>query len=342
MPSSVTVFGAYGHTGRFIVAELVRHGWTPILSGRDEVRLRELAGAHPGLEVRPATIDDPAALDRALADSVAVINAAGPFGDTVPAVVEAALRAGVHYVDVAAEVEVVAGTVATYQDRATAAGIVVAPAIAFYGGLGDLLAGAAMADLPAADEIELAFALDSWVPTKGTREAGAASRGRRNGQRLVYRDGAFGLRDDAAPVSERTFPAPFGKQTVVGDFTTADSVTIPYHLKTAALHTYMTAAPLRDLASGDLTPPQPADESGRSAQQFLVEVVVRSGSLRRHAVVAGRDIYAVTAPIAVEALSHITSGGRSGVRTAAQLGDPGAILRALLPAHLDRLEFDAG
>ncbi len=120
--STVTVFGAYGHTGRFIVAELVRRGWTPVLSGRDEAKLRDLAAGYPGLAVRPATADDPDALDRALAGSSAVINAAGPFGDTVGPVVEAAIRAGIHYLDVSAEVEVVAKTVDTYQDRATAAG----------------------------------------------------------------------------------------------------------------------------------------------------------------------------------------------------------------------------
>ncbi|MFG1794906.1 saccharopine dehydrogenase NADP-binding domain-containing protein [Nocardia sp. NPDC049149] len=340
MPSTVTVFGAYGHTGRFVVAELVRRGWTPILSGRNESQLHDLAAGYPGLAVRPATVDDPDALDRALAGSVAVINAAGPFGDTVPALVEAALRAGIHYVDVAAEVEVVAKTVATYQDRAAAAGIVLAPAVAFYGGLGDLLASAAVGDLPAVDEIHLAFALDSWIPTPGTRKAGVASRGRRNGKRLVYTGGELVLRDDAAPTAEWTFPAPFGKQTVVGDFTTADSVTIPSHLKTGALHSYMTPDALRDLASTDETPPQPADEFGRSAQQFLVEVVVRAGDTERRAVAAGRDIYAVTAPIVVEVLSHITSGTQAGLHTAGRIADPAEVLRALLPVHLDLLEID--
>ncbi|MFB8274912.1 saccharopine dehydrogenase NADP-binding domain-containing protein [Nocardia colli] len=340
MPPTVTVYGAYGHTGRFIVAELVRRGWTPILSGRNTSRLHEVAADYPGATVRPAAVDDPEALDRAVAGSVAVINAAGPFGDTVSPLVEAALRARIHYLDVSAEVEVVAKTVATYQDQAADAGIVIAPAVAFYGGLGDLLATAALADLAVADEIHLAFALDSWIPTEGTRAAGRASRGRRNGKRLVYTDGELTLRDDEAPITDWTFPAPFGKQTVVGDFTTADSVTIPRHVKTAALHTYMTTAPLADLASTDDLAAQPADELGRSAQQFLIEVVIRSGSTERRAVVAGRDIYAVSAPIVVEALAHITSGTYAGLLTAGQIGAPGEVLRALLPVHLDRLEIN--
>ena len=36
---TVAVFGAAGHTGRFVVSELRRRGLTPILSGRDAAKL---------------------------------------------------------------------------------------------------------------------------------------------------------------------------------------------------------------------------------------------------------------------------------------------------------------
>jgi hypothetical protein len=49
----------------------------------------------------------------------------------------------------------------------------------------------------------------------------------------------------------------------------------------------------------------PADKRGRSAQEFLMEVEVRKGSEERCAIAAGRDIYAVTAPIVVEAAERI-------------------------------------
>src|ERR1700722_16996621 len=90
---TIAVYGAYGHTGRFIVAELLKRGWTPILSGRDPVQLHAFAAKYPSLDARPASIDDPASLDRALAGSVAVINGAGPFLDTAAPLIEAALRA---------------------------------------------------------------------------------------------------------------------------------------------------------------------------------------------------------------------------------------------------------
>src|SRR5260370_7225818 len=101
----VTVLGAYGHTGRFVVSELRQRGWTPILSGRDPDKLNALGDVHPGLDLRPARVDDPASLDRALVGSTAVINCAGPFARTAVPVIEASLRAQIPYLDVAAEIE---------------------------------------------------------------------------------------------------------------------------------------------------------------------------------------------------------------------------------------------
>jgi len=94
---TVTVFGAYGHTGRFVVAELYKRGWTPIFSGRDAAKLDAVADAHPESEVRLASVDDPASLDRAIAGASAVINCAGPFVDTAAPIIDAALRSGIHY-----------------------------------------------------------------------------------------------------------------------------------------------------------------------------------------------------------------------------------------------------
>ncbi|WP_247668070.1 hypothetical protein [Micromonospora sp. C81] len=39
MGQRVAVFGAYGHTGRFVVTELRERGFVPLLLGRDESRL---------------------------------------------------------------------------------------------------------------------------------------------------------------------------------------------------------------------------------------------------------------------------------------------------------------
>ena len=330
MNQTVTVFGATGHTGQFVVAELHRRGWSTIASGRDAARLEALSADKGATDVRVAGIDDPASLDRAVAGASVVINVAGPFADTAAPVIEAALRAGIPYVDVAAEVEAVADTHHKYDVRAREAGITILPAMAFYGGLGDLLATAAMGDWETADEIHLAYALSSWRPTAGTRASGVVSKGRREGRRLVYADGRLQLRDDAAPVTTWTFPDPIGVQEVAGDFTTADSVTIPRHLRTAALHSYMTTAAIQDLFAADPAPPTATDESGRSAQTFMIEVVARSAGEERRAVARGRDIYAVTAPLVVEATTRLLdTPSAAGVFAPGELFDAAKFLQSL-------------
>jgi uncharacterized protein YbjT (DUF2867 family) len=334
MPSNptVAVFGAYGHTGRFVVSELRRRGWTPVLSGRDGEKLAELAAANTDLEPRPASIDDPASLDRALAGAAAVINCAGPFASTATAVIDAALRARIHYLDVAAEVEVASSTIDRYAELASAAGTAIVPSAAFYGGLADLLATAAMGDLPAADEVSIAYALDSWHPTHGTVATGYVSDGRRAGRRLVFTGGRLELRSDAAPTARWTFPEPFGAQIVQADFTTADSVTVPHHLKVSEISSFMTLAPLKDLGGPRLTPPTGL----RSVQRFLVEVIVRAGDRQHRAVAHGQDIYAVTAPIVVEATGRLldSRAQTAGVVTVGEISDSADFLRSLSPQHL--------
>ncbi|MFF5252553.1 saccharopine dehydrogenase family protein [Streptomyces leeuwenhoekii] len=332
---TVAVFGAYGHTGRFVVARLRERGFVPVLSGRDAGRLRELAASEPGSEVRPATVDDPASLDRALAGAAAVVNCAGPFATTAGPVIEAALRAGIPYVDVAAEIEANADTFAHFGERARDAGAVVVPAMAFYGGLGDLLVTAAMGDWTSADEVHIAYGLDGWHPTAGTRAAGAVSRQRRDGRRVRYANGRLEYRDDAPPALEWSFPDPMGTRSVIGEFTMADVVTVPSHLSVPEVRTYMTVEAARDIAAPDTPPPAPVDEQGRSAQTFLVDVVVRSGGRERRAVARGRDIYAVTAPLVVEAVDRILTGRTrtTGVASAGEIFDAPGFLQAL-SAHL--------
>ncbi|MFD6362613.1 saccharopine dehydrogenase family protein [Streptomyces roseolus] len=330
----VTVFGAYGHTGRFVVAELAARGFTPVLSGRNAQTSEEMARAH-GLEARVASVDDPASLDRALAGTAAVINCAGPFASTTGPVIEAALRARIPYLDVAAELEANLDTFAHYRERARDAGAVIVPAMAFFGGLGDLLTTAAMGDWTEADEAHIAYALSHWHPTAGTRLSGAVSRARRGDHRLRYSGGRWQRRTDAAPTLEWTFPEPIGRRPVIGEFTMADVVTVPQHLSIPEVTTYMSAGAARDVAAPHTPAPTATDEHGRSDQTFLVDVVVRSGGTERRATAGGQDIYAVTAPLVAEALERVLTGRTRtlGVASAGEIFDAPDFLHALAP-HL--------
>ena len=331
----MVVYGATGHTGRFVVAELRRRGFATVVSGRDAARLEALAAERGDVVARPATVDDAGSLDRALAGAAAVVNCAGPFAVTAGPVVEAALRAGIPYVDVAAEIEANVSTFADHAAAAREAGTPVVPAMAFYGGLGDLLVTAAMGEWTAADVVHVAYGLSDWHPTPGTRVAGEVSRRRRAGRRVRFADGVLQYHDDPASQRDWLFPEPLGRRAVIAEFTMADVVTVPSHLAVPEIRTHMTVEAARDLAGEDTPAPEPVDSLGRSEQTFVVDVLVRAGGVERRATARGRDIYAVTAPLAVEAVQRVLTGRTrtTGVASAGAMFDAADFLRALAP-HL--------
>lgn len=70
----------------------------------------------------------------------------------------------------------------------------------------------------------------------------------------------------------------------------------------------MNLAPLVDLRDPATPTPRATDAEGRSDQRFIVEVEVLANGRRRRARASGRDIYAVSAPLAVEAMERILDG----------------------------------
>jgi short subunit dehydrogenase-like uncharacterized protein len=322
---AVAVYGASGHTGRFVVRELSRRGFTAIAIGRDVAKLAA-ADFPNGARQVVATLEDPASLARALDGAAAVINCAGPFLDTAEALVAAALQARIHYLDVTAEQGSAQATFARYASAAEAAGVVVIPAMGFYGGLSDLLATAAMGDWTRADEARIGIALDSWEPTEGTRITGQ----RNTARRLTISGGTLQPLADPAPSAVWPFAEPFGVQEMV-ELPFTEAVLIGRHLELPELHTYLNTAPLRDLRDTATPPPVAADASGRSAQTFLVEVEIRRGSTLRRAAARGRDIYAITAPLVVEAVERILSSEKTqgGVFAPGALFDAPNFLAAL-------------
>ena len=327
----IVVFGASGHTGRFVVSELARRGMTAVLAGRDSEKLFALQKTHPAFEIRVGSIDDPASLDQALLGGSLVINCAGPFLDTAAPVIQAALRARIHYLDVTAEQAVALAAFENFSDAARKAGVLIMPSVAFYGALGDLLATATMRNWSTADEIQIAVALDSWRPTRGTRLTGQ----RNTARRLVFSNNGLSQMVDPPPKLKWIFPAPFGEQEVIA-LPLAETVVISRHLCVPEIHAHINLAPLNDLHNPGTPPPTPADDSGRSTQTFVMEAKVHRGEEVRRALVAGRDIYAVTAPIVVEAAERIPAGATRATGAAApgEIFDAQAFLQALSPEHI--------
>ncbi|QBX55076.1 saccharopine dehydrogenase [Nocardioides seonyuensis] len=315
----VLVYGASGHTGRFVVDELLRRGLVPVLAGRSAERLGAGPTRHAGLERRVFGIDDADLVGAALTGVGAVINCAGPFIDTALPLARAAVRSGAHYLDVTAEQPVVQALYRELEDPAREAGVAVVPAMAFYGGLADLLVTAALDGSEEADEVDVAIGLDRWWPTAGTRITGE----RNTATRLVIRGGALTALEEPTPTSTWSYPAPLGTQSVV-QLPFSEVITIARHLRVGELRSHLNTAPLHELRDSSTPPPTATDERGRSDQQFVVEVVVRTGTETRRLHAAGRDIYAVSAPIVAEGAARLLAGRHRG----AGAGAPGEVFDA--------------
>lgn len=324
-PPSVAVYGAGGHTGRFIVGELRRRGLPVVAVGRDAAKL-------PGdVPARAAAIDDADALARAFAGCGVVINAAGPFLDTASPVIAAALQAGAHYLDVTAEQPSALDTFERFDAAARAAGVAVIPAAGFYGGLADLLATALVGEGGAVDELTVAVALDRWWPTEGTRKTGE----RNHAARLIVDDHRLAAMPLPAATSSWTFGPPHGEQEVV-ELPFSEIITISRHLRARSLRSHLSHASLQEIRDANTPPPAAQDAQGRSAQRFEMVVRARQGDTRRTAVARGQDIYAVSAPLVVEAAARMLRPDfdRNGALALAQAFDARDFLAALSPEPL--------
>ncbi len=127
--AGMVIYGATGYSGQRLARQACALGLRPLLCGRDPQKLGALAGAL-GLGHRVAALTDPAALDATFAGSALVLNAAGPFSRTAEPIAEACLRAGAHYLDIAAEPPAIE-VVAQHDAAARARGVMLMPAAGF-------------------------------------------------------------------------------------------------------------------------------------------------------------------------------------------------------------------
>lgn len=322
---TVAVYGATGYTGRFVVAELLRRGMTPIAVARNAKALS--AANYPENEVfcRQAIVEDPASLDRALHGAQAVINCAGPFIDTADAIASAALRGGSHYVDVCAEQITTSQTLEKFNEPARKAGVAVVPAMAFFGGYTDLMVTALLSDWKAVDSIDILIGIDRWNPTQGTRN----TIGRNTVGNLVISGGRLVPKSDSTEAKRWKIPGPLGDQAVV-EVPFSESILISRHVKTDELHNYLPEIALSQVLNSETPGPKATDALGRSAQNFVVEVVIKRGNEQRRALSRGRDGYAVTAPLACEAVTRLLKEKHpAGAHAPGEIFDAKAFLGSL-------------
>jgi hypothetical protein len=215
---------------------------------------------------------------------------------------------------------------ATYDAKAVKKGIVVLPAIAFYGGLADLLATRICTEFRDVDEILVGVALDYWHPTAGTRDTGQ----RNTARRVVVSGGRLAPLPHTPARAHWRFPPPFGDLAVTS-VPLSEIIVISRHIAARTIESFMNEAPLRDLRNADTPPPTSSEASGRSSQTFVMDVYSSGDGTSRRITASGRDIYAVSAPLVVEACMRVVSerSRAGGAFAPGQLFDPQDFLSAL-------------
>ena len=156
----VVVYGASGYTGR-LICEYLREYHVPfVAAGRDEGRLKSsMESSVAGIETADYEVvacdGSPEALADLLDGASVVLNTVGPFSQLGPAVVEAALAAGVHYTDTTGEQDWLITCDEQYGAAYAEKGLLLAPGIAQMYTTGEIAAEIAL-ERPGLDTLDIA------------------------------------------------------------------------------------------------------------------------------------------------------------------------------------------
>lgn len=221
MNDPVLIYGANGYTGELTARSAVEQGMRPVLAGRSEAPLAAIAG-QLGLTYRIAALDDAAALNDMLKDVAVVLHCAGPFVHTAAPMVDACLRAGVHYLDITGEIAVFEA-LAARNDEAKRAGVMLLPGAGFDVVPSDCLAAHLHRRLPSATRLLLGIRALGQV-SRGTATTALEGIARGEGG-LVRKQGRL----TSTPIAWKTREIDFGKGPRL-------AVTVPWGDVSTAYH----------------------------------------------------------------------------------------------------------
>ena len=155
MEKTFLLYGANGYTGELMTRFAAERNLKPILAGRNETKIKELADKF-AMPYRIFSLDETQKLDSALQETEFVLHCAGPFSLTSDKMVEACLRNKKHYTDITGEIAVFEA-MAARDEQAKEAGIMLMPGVGFDVVPSDCLAKYLKDRLPTADRLTLAF-----------------------------------------------------------------------------------------------------------------------------------------------------------------------------------------
>ncbi len=155
MKNKVLIYGANGYTGELIARFARDFSIEPILAGRTETTIVQVAQRY-NLPYHIFSLDDKASLLHALKHVAVVIHAAGPFHYTAKQMVEACIETGTHYLDINGDISVFE-FIKRYDAKAKAAQVMLLPGSGFDVVPTDCIAYALKEQVPDATHLEIAF-----------------------------------------------------------------------------------------------------------------------------------------------------------------------------------------
>ncbi|SFH63068.1 saccharopine dehydrogenase family protein [Albimonas pacifica] len=305
------IYGAAGYTGRMAAEQAAALGLRPILAGRDEARLREVAEALD-LDRRVFALDDPGAVDAGLAGVSVLLNCAGPFPRTAGPLMRGALRSRVHYLDIAAELD--SYELAEALDaEARAAGVMLLPgsggSVAMLGSLAGVAARHVAAPRKVGVALHVAGAMSRGSAVSASQNLTARTLARVDGV-LVERDPSQGAAFDFGSGPAPCFPATLPDLVTIWRSTGAADVETFVHVSGAAFP----RGGLADMPAGPT-------EAERGANRYQASVIVTGADGRSvRAVLDTVNGYSFTPLAAAEAARRVLAGEvRPGFQTPAGL-----------------------
>ncbi|MBS4065300.1 MAG: saccharopine dehydrogenase NADP-binding domain-containing protein [Chitinophagaceae bacterium] len=155
MKNKVLIYGANGYTGELIARFAKNYSIEPIVAGRTEATVVQVALKY-NLPYHIFSLDDKEALHNALKYVAVVIHAAGPFRYTAKQMVEACIETGTHYLDINGDISVFE-FIRKYDAKAKAANVMLLPGSGFDVVPTDCVAYALHQQMPDATHLEIAF-----------------------------------------------------------------------------------------------------------------------------------------------------------------------------------------
>jgi short subunit dehydrogenase-like uncharacterized protein len=325
----VLLFGATGYTGKITAAALAARGIDFVVAGRNPDKLARLAGATGAAGAAVVEAGDVDGLTKALRDVKVLVTCVGPFLELGDTAVEAALRAGVHYVDSTGEGPFVEKLIRERDEDALRAGIAMAPAMGFDEVPGDVATALVTEGLDLPDVV-LTYAFPSQASAGTLRSVlgvvQARARWTVDGRTQWVRAGA---ETRWAPM-----PPPLGPKAGVA-FPLAICHLAPLHVKLGSFRTYTTADTLQRIGMRAAMPAVSAllgvpavrslatkavarlpegpgeDQRERGKWTILAEATTPDGEWRNVAL-TGSDVYGLTGHLLAAAAQVMSRDGYAG------------------------------